>query len=94
MPRKKKEKKETTQTSRTATQVEVGLDETTIKRSEKIVSELSYVTPYMLSQKLGSSISMARKALRFLAEKGVVKLYSPGKRDPIYIPIKKTQRKK
>lgn len=58
---------------------------------EKFVSEVGkggerYYTPYVLAQRYGLKISVAKKILRTAYKQGLIKLYSSGRRSPIYIP--------
>ncbi|MEM0355579.1 MAG: 30S ribosomal protein S25e [Desulfurococcaceae archaeon] len=60
---------------------------------EKFVNEVSkggdkYYTPYSLAQKYGIKISIAKKILRTAYQQGLIELYSPGRRSPIYVPRK------
>lgn len=80
-------KEESTETKRVLpleTQIEVTGD--IIKRFERDLKRGSFkvITPYQLAQAYGIRISTARKLLRVVAEKGLIKLYSGG-RNPIYI---------
>lgn len=55
-----------------------------IEKVEREVKNSKYVTPYLISEKFEVKISTAKKILRLLVEKGVIKLYSGGGRSPIY----------
>lgn len=44
-----------------------------------------YITPYVLAQQYSIRISAARKLLRIAHRQGLLKLYSSGRRTPIYI---------
>ena len=70
------------------TTYEVTLPEDLYRRAKREVLNEKAITPFMLAQKLGVSISASKRILRRLESEGVVKLYSPGKRCPIYIPVK------
>jgi small subunit ribosomal protein S25e len=59
----------------------------------KIESEVSkgtvkYYTPYTLALALNIKISAAKRALREATKRGILKLYSGGRRSPIFIPAK------
>ena len=60
---------------------------------KKIESEISkgnvkYYTPYTLAQALNIKISVAKRALREAVKRGILKLYSGGRRSQIFIPAK------
>ncbi|ADV64430.1 30S ribosomal protein S25e [Desulfurococcus mucosus] len=59
-----------------------------LKRLKTAVSKqgVKYYTPYTLAQELNIRISVARKLLREAEKRGIVKLYSGGRRAPVYIP--------
>ena len=69
------------------TNVGIGIDEGLLKQAERELKNSKYITPFRLSQKLGVNVSIAKKVLKELEKRGTAKLYSPGKRDPIYIPM-------
>lgn len=57
---------------------------------EKLKKDISkktfkYITPYMLSQQYSIKISTARKLLKIAWKQGLLKIYSSGRRTPIYI---------
>jgi len=87
---KKKRATDVQSTLRT-TSTQTAMQEVTedlVKRASREIINMKYVTPFMLSQKLNVKVSLAKKILRILAERGIVRLYSPGKRDPLYVPAK------
>lgn len=57
-------------------------------RSEVEKGAVKYYTPYTLAQALGIKISDAKKVLREATRLGILKLYSGGRRSPIYVPAK------
>lgn len=61
-----------------------------LKRLEKEVkkSDVKYYTPYTLANQLNIKISVARRILREAERKGILTLYSGGRRTPIYIPAR------
>jgi len=61
--------------------------EALLKKLEKDLDKgaFKYLTPYLLAQQYNIKISSARKLLRAAAEKDLLKLYSGGRRAPIYI---------
>lgn len=50
---------------------------------------VQYYTPYTLAQAYNLRIGVAKRVLREAESRGILKLYSPGRRSPIYIPIKR-----
>ena len=52
------------------------------------VSKMKYVTPYLLSSRVGIKMSRARAVLRELAARGVLKVVDKNRRVPIYVPAK------
>uniref|UniRef100_A0A7C4HDT4 30S ribosomal protein S25e n=1 Tax=Staphylothermus marinus TaxID=2280 RepID=A0A7C4HDT4_STAMA len=44
-----------------------------------------FITPYMLALQYSIKISTARKLLKIANKQGLIKLYSGGRRTPIYI---------
>ena len=88
---KKKSKKKTEEPQRTKSErapTFLGLEESVLRQAEREAGQAKYLTPFTLSQRLGISVSYAKNILRELEKRGRVKLYSPGKRDPIYVPAK------
>ena len=51
--------------------------------------QFSYLTPYLLSERYTITISTAKKVLKELVAEGVITLYSPGRRSPLYAPVSK-----
>lgn len=49
--------------------------------------QFDYLTPYMLSEKYTVTISTAKKILKELLEEGEIKLFSAGRRSPVYVPV-------
>ena len=68
---------------------DVSLPKELVEKMLKDVSHEKYLTPYVIHERYGISLSTARKALKTLAEKGVLKLYSKSRRSPVYIPVEK-----
>jgi small subunit ribosomal protein S25e len=59
----------------------------------KIESEVSkgtvkYYTPHTLAQALNIKISAAKRALREATKRGILRLFSGGRRSPIFVPAK------
>ena len=61
-----------------------------VKKIESEVSKgnVKYYTPYTLAQALDIKISAAKRALREAVKRGILKLYSGGRRSPIFTPAK------
>lgn len=89
MPKKKEVEEQKTKSRSITEQAEmdVSVPDELLKRAEKEIKQMEYVTPYILAQKLSVSISTAKKVLRILAQKGSVKQVVPGRRSPIYVSI-------
>ncbi len=51
--------------------------------------QYSYLTPYLVSEKYSISLSTAKKILRELVNDGMIELFSPGRRSPVYVPIRR-----
>lgn len=49
--------------------------------------QFSYLTPYLVSEKYSISISTAKKILRVLLNENAVRMFSGGRRSPLYVPI-------
>lgn len=48
--------------------------------------QFDYLTPYLLSEKYTVTISTAKKVLKELLEGGEIRLFSSGRRSPVYVP--------
>jgi small subunit ribosomal protein S25e len=57
-----------------------------LAKVKKDLSKVNYITPSKLASNYSIAISTARKLLKQLEKEGVLKLYSPSRRNPIYIP--------
>lgn len=55
------------------------------KRIAREIKREKYVTPSMLADKYSMTISLAKKVLRRLEREGVLELYAPNRRAPIYL---------
>ncbi len=60
-------------------------------KSEVEKGAVKLYTPYSLAQAMNIKISDAKKALREAARLGILKLYSGGRRSPIYVPVEKAK---
>jgi len=90
MPKQKKEEKQQT-SSRTIVQqaeVDVSVPAELLKRAEREVKGMDYITPFSLAQKLSVSLSTAKKILRMLEESKAVELVSRSRRSPLFVPKK------
>ncbi|KSW12236.1 hypothetical protein CF15_05645 [Pyrodictium occultum] len=61
------------------------IPESLYKRISREIRREKYVTPYMLSEKYDMTVSLAKQVLRRLEKEGIVELYAPNRRAPIYI---------
>ncbi len=68
---------------------DVSVQQELLDKIAKDAKHQKFLTPYMVHERYGVSITTARKVLRMLAEQGVLKLYMPGRRTPIYVPAEK-----
>ncbi|MCE4613076.1 MAG: hypothetical protein F7C07_04525 [Desulfurococcales archaeon] len=57
-----------------------------LDRAFKELPREKSLTPFKVATRLGIPISSAKRVLRLLESKGLVKLYSPNRRNPIYVP--------
>jgi len=60
------------------------IDEGLIRRAQHEVRGQKAITPYMLSSRMGIPMSLAKKVLRVLADRGVIKLVDKSRRLAIY----------
>ncbi len=67
--------------------------ENVYKRIARDIRREKYVTPYMIAEKYSMTISLAKQVLRRLEKEGIVELYSPSRRAPLYI-VKASKAKK
>lgn len=65
--------------------LDATLPQELVDNVEREARKSKYMTPYLVAEKFEVKISTAKKILRNLAEKGVLKLYSGGSRSPIYV---------
>lgn len=73
------------QTLRTTTNIEEIVRKI---KSEVEKGAAKMYTPYTLAQALEVRVSDAKRALKEAVKLGILKVYSPGRRSPIYIPGK------
>lgn len=62
------------------------LTQVSIDHIVKDIKKMKYITPYVLASRFGIKISRAKRVLRELEAKGIVKAYDKNHRTPIYIP--------
>ena len=89
--KKGKKKQQTAAKARSITDqamYNVSVPDALLSRAEKDLVREAYMTPYTVAQKYNVTISTARKLLKMLEEKGVLKLYSKSRRSPVYVPAK------
>ena len=67
--------------------LDVTLPENLVNKIANDVKKSKYVTPFTLSEKYEIKISTAKKILKILEMRGILKLYSSGSRTPIYVPV-------
>jgi len=53
----------------------------------KDVKKMRCITPYLIATKYGIKISLAKKVLRELSERNVIKLVDRNRRVDIYVPV-------
>lgn len=68
---------------------DVSVQQELLDRIARDAARQKFLTPYMVHERYGVSMTTARKALRMLAENGVLKLHMSGRRTPIYVPAEK-----
>ena len=54
------------------------------------IMKMKYITPYVFSHKFGVKISHAKRYLKELEDRGVIKLIDRNRRIMLYVPIKKS----
>ncbi len=59
------------------------------KRISRDVTREKFVTPYMIAEKYSMTISLAKQVLKRLENEGIVKLYAPNRRAPLYMVVRK-----
>ncbi len=59
--------------------------ENVYKRIARDIRREKFVTPYMIAERYSMTLSLAKQVLRRLESEGVVRLYSPSRRAPLYI---------
>ncbi|HEW64354.1 30S ribosomal protein S25e [Fervidicoccus fontis] len=91
MPKKREggEEKPKARTMTEQAEMNVSVPDELLKRAERELKQVEYITPFMLSQKLSVSISTSKKILKMLAEKGTLKTIVQNRRAPIYVPADK-----
>jgi len=57
-----------------------------LAKAKKDLAKVNYITPSKLASNYSIAISTARKLLKELQKEGILALYSPSRRNPIYIP--------
>ncbi len=67
----------------------VVADEGIVDKAQKVVKSMNFVTPSALAEKLGVDMGLAKRILRDLENRGVLKLYSRNRRIQIYVPAGK-----
>jgi len=57
-----------------------------LERARRDAFKESYLTPFKVAQRYNVTISTARKVLKMLADEGVIVLFTPNRRAPVYVP--------
>jgi len=60
-----------------------------VDQAQKVVRHMNFVTPTALAEKMGVSVGLAKRILRDLETRGVLKLYAKNRRVQIYVPTEK-----
>ncbi len=98
MPKRKRDKREKgyedkgSRSTYVQAMYDVAGSEDLINKIAKDAVRSKFLTPYMVSERYGIQLGAAKKILRHLAERGILKLYSPGRRVPIYVPASRSSR--
>ena len=82
---KKEKKKAPSKTGKEVISRNVVIDEDTRKKVQEELKNENVVTPYVLAQKAGISISVAKKILSQMVQEGTIKLVAKNKRTAVYI---------
>jgi|GEM_PF-2244639 len=91
MPKQKKEEKQSSSRSiMQQAEMNVSVPAELLKRAEKEVKNMDYITPFSLAQKLSISMSTSRKLLKMLEQSKAVEAVSKNRRSPVFI-AKKTE---
>ncbi len=67
----------------------VVAEENVVDQAQKVVRHMKFVTPTMLAEKMGVSVGLAKRILRDLETRGVLKLYAKNRRVQVYVPAEK-----
>ncbi len=60
-----------------------------VDKAAKVVRHMKFVTPNALAEKMEISVGVAKRVLRDLETRGVLKLYAKNRRVQIYVPADK-----
>ncbi|UXD21662.1 30S ribosomal protein S25 [Ignicoccus pacificus DSM 13166] len=63
-----------------------------VDQAAKVVRHMKFVTPSMLADKMEISIGVAKRVLRDLETRGVLKLYAKNRRVQVYVPADKFEK--
>ena len=75
--------------SRTLTEqarYDVSVPEELLNRARRDLVKEAYLTPFKVAQRYNITISTARKVLKMLEEEGVLVLFTPNRRSPVFVP--------
>jgi len=67
------------------------LTESLIKRASRAVESMDLITPYVLASTLNIKLSLARRVLRLMAERGAVKVIDKSRALIIAVPSSKAK---
>lgn len=67
--------------------------ENVYKRIARDIRREKFLTPYMLAERYSMTLSLAKQVLRRLEKEGLVKLYAPNRRAPLYVVVSSGSRK-
>jgi len=67
----------------------VVAEENVVDQAQKVVRHMNFVTPTALAEKMSVSVGLAKRILRDLETRGVLKLYAKNRRVQIYVPAEK-----
>ncbi|MEB3773735.1 MAG: 30S ribosomal protein S25e [Desulfurococcales archaeon] len=65
---------------------DVSVPQELINRAKRDLVREQYLTPFKVAQRYNVTISTARKVLKMLEAEGVLVLFTPNRRSPVYVP--------
>ena len=82
---KKEKKKAASKTGKEVISRNVTVDDETRKKIQEELKAEKIITPYVLAQRAGVTISVAKKILEQLTNEGEIKLVAKNRRSAIYV---------